>query len=259
MLKTFRGGPCFTSLRLHSVESLNHDTKRFRFALPDQNAVSGLGLASSVLTFCRPNGSFLPVIRPYTPVGDLDEPGFLELVIKQYPQGRASTHIHSLKPGEHLTFVGSMRAYSWKPNETPHAILIAGGAGITPMCQLIRGILKNPEETTKITLLYGVNSDPDALFQKEFAQYEEQFGDRFKVLYTVSRPSNNSPFLKGYVSQEMISSALAESEKGNAKIFVCGPPAFESSMLGSTSPFSRGQSGGILGQLGVAKGQIHKF
>jgi hypothetical protein len=42
---TFKGGPLgFTSLRLHSAEVVNHNTKRLRFELPDPNARSGLSL-----------------------------------------------------------------------------------------------------------------------------------------------------------------------------------------------------------------------
>jgi hypothetical protein len=40
--KVFGKGPAFTSLRLDSVETLSHDTKRFRFALPSETTVSGL-------------------------------------------------------------------------------------------------------------------------------------------------------------------------------------------------------------------------
>lgn len=42
--KTFGYGPSFTSLKLHSVETISPDTKRFRFELPDKEAVSGLSL-----------------------------------------------------------------------------------------------------------------------------------------------------------------------------------------------------------------------
>ena len=42
--RTFGVGPAFKSLELHSVEKLNHDSSRFRFRLPSEDAVSGLGL-----------------------------------------------------------------------------------------------------------------------------------------------------------------------------------------------------------------------
>jgi cytochrome-b5 reductase len=46
-IKIFGRGPAFTSLRLHSVETLSPDTKRFRFELPTADAVSGLPLTGS--------------------------------------------------------------------------------------------------------------------------------------------------------------------------------------------------------------------
>ena len=42
--KAFNGSFGFTSLRLHSIEPVNHNVKRLRFELPYQDAVSGLGL-----------------------------------------------------------------------------------------------------------------------------------------------------------------------------------------------------------------------
>jgi len=43
-VKTFGSGPAFTSLQLQSVEKLNHDSSRFRFSFPKQDAISGLPL-----------------------------------------------------------------------------------------------------------------------------------------------------------------------------------------------------------------------
>ena len=42
--KIFKGGPAFVSLPLESAELVNHNTKRLRFKLPQENAVSGLPL-----------------------------------------------------------------------------------------------------------------------------------------------------------------------------------------------------------------------
>lgn len=47
-----------------------------------------------------------PVIRPYTPTSDEDQKGFLEFIIKRYPEGPMSEHIHSLKPGDTLDTKG---------------------------------------------------------------------------------------------------------------------------------------------------------
>lgn len=42
--KVFTGRPALISLPLESSESVNHNTKRLRFKLPQEDAVSGLPL-----------------------------------------------------------------------------------------------------------------------------------------------------------------------------------------------------------------------
>jgi cytochrome-b5 reductase len=69
--KALGSGLNFISLRLHSSESISPTTKRLRFELSDPKAVSGLNLVSALLMVARPEGRWLPVLRPYTPTGDL--------------------------------------------------------------------------------------------------------------------------------------------------------------------------------------------
>lgn len=67
----FTGGDQgFISLKLESVEIVNHNTKKFRFALPDEDVVSGLKIASALLTKYKGPGMEKPVMRPYTPISD---------------------------------------------------------------------------------------------------------------------------------------------------------------------------------------------
>lgn len=85
--KTF-GGFGFTTLRLQSSTAVNHNTKRLVFEFPDETATSGLSLtctfsdadwgvsrvltvAAALLTISRPEGRWLPVLRPYTPISSL--------------------------------------------------------------------------------------------------------------------------------------------------------------------------------------------
>lgn len=47
--KTFTGGDQgFVSLKLDGIEEVNHNTKRFRFALPSPDEVSGLNIACTL-------------------------------------------------------------------------------------------------------------------------------------------------------------------------------------------------------------------
>ncbi|GKT63386.1 NADH-cytochrome B5 [Colletotrichum tofieldiae] len=242
--KVFGAGPAFVSLPLESSEEVNHNTKRLRFKLPQREAVSGLSLtcetdddltafnetnteAAAVLTMSWPEGRWLPVARPYTPIQPL---------------------------GQKLLFALAIKGHQWKPNSYPHVTLIAGGAGITPIYQLAQGILRNPEDKTAVTLIFGVNSDQDVLLKKELEQFEKEFPGRFKAVYTVSNPLPNSPFRKGYVTKGLLQELGAVPEKGaETKVFVCGPPAMEAALVGKRS------APGVLQQLGYRKDQIHQF
>ena len=58
------------SLRLAEVENINHNTKRFRFELPESDQVSGLTVASAVLTKYKGPNDEKATLRPYTPIND---------------------------------------------------------------------------------------------------------------------------------------------------------------------------------------------
>ena len=204
--------------------------------------MSSLGIASPTL--------FLRCILNLIP----DQRGSIDLMVKQYPNGKASTYLHSLTPGDTLYFLTPVSlGYRWTPNQHPSITLIAGGAGITPIYQLAQGILNNPAEKTKITLIFGVNSDADVLLRKEFRDFEERFPGRFKAVYTVSNPSDGSPFRKGYVTKELLEEIGVGGENRDTKVFVCGPPAMEKALVGAR------KQGGVLEQLGYRKDQIHTF
>jgi cytochrome-b5 reductase len=64
------GDQGFISLKLDSIENINHNTKKFRFALPEGDQVSGLQIASALLTKYKGPQMEKPAIRPYTPVSD---------------------------------------------------------------------------------------------------------------------------------------------------------------------------------------------
>lgn len=69
--KAFTGGDQgFVSLKLEHTENINHNTKKLRFALPNEDDVSGLSVASALITKYKGPEMQKPVIRPYTPTSD---------------------------------------------------------------------------------------------------------------------------------------------------------------------------------------------
>ncbi|KAF5133879.1 NADH-cytochrome b5 reductase 2 [Metarhizium anisopliae] len=251
--KVFGSGPAFFSLPLESADMVNHNTRLLRFKFADKEAVSGLPVNSSVLALSWPEGRWFPVIRPYTPISATDEQGHLDLMVKHYPDGKSSTHLHKLQPGQSLFFVASLKGHRWKADSFPHVTLIAGGAGITPIYQLTQAILRNPQDKTAVTLVFGVNSDRDVLLKEEFQEWEKKFPGRFKAVYTVSNPVEGSPYRKGYVTKDLLREVTPSPAGSETMVFVCGPPSMEKALVGD------GRRRGILQELGYRKDQICQF
>lgn len=183
-------------------------------------------------------------------------------MVKHYPGGKQSTHMHSLQPGDKLIFA-PIKGYAWTPNKHAHVALIAGGAGITPMYQLSRGILGNPEDRARVTLVWGVNTDDDIFLRDEFAALERKFPGRFRAIYAVAEPGPGSKHAAGFITAQVLEGAglgAAEREKdgGDVKVLVCGPPPMEKAIAG-TKGWGGKVNGGVLAELGFTPDQIHRF
>lgn len=60
-----------------------------------------------------------------------------------------------------------------------------GGSGITPMLQIIKAILKNPDDLTSIRLLYANRSVDDILLREELESIRDAYPHRVKIWYTL--------------------------------------------------------------------------
>ncbi|KAF2259553.1 NADH-cytochrome b5 reductase 3 [Lojkania enalia] len=260
--KAFTGGEQgFLSLVLENYEVLNHNTKRLTFKLPEADMESGLPVSSAVITKYKGPEMEKPVIRPYTPTSDVDAKGFVEFVIKKYPNGPMSQHMHAMEPGQRLDIKGPIPKYPWSPNKHEHIVMIAGGTGITPMWQVANHIFKNPEDRTKITLVYGNVSEEDILLKKELEHLENTYPQRFRAFYVLDNPPESWQGGKGYVTKELLKTVMPEPKEGDKiKVFVCGPPGMYKAISGGKkSPTDQGELSGMLKELGYSKDQVYKY
>jgi len=140
---------------------------------------------------------------------------------------------------------------------------VAGGAGITPMFQTLRSVLDNPEDKTRVSLIYANKTESDILLRKELDAMASQHPDQFTTTYVVNDTKSNDKNLeKGYVTKEILSKALpAKLESEDVKVLVCGPPAMLNAIAGAKGGmgWTQGKVGGILKDLGLTEKQVHKF
>lgn len=187
--------------------------------------------------------------------------GYLDLLVKVYPNGVMSSHMHEMKVGEELAMKGPIPKYPWTANKHSHVALISGGTGITPMYQVARAILNNPDDKTKVTLVFANVSEADILLKKEWEELENKFPQQFRAFYVLDKAPKGWKGNTGYITKELLKTVLPEPKEENIKVFVCGPPGMYKAISGGKkSPSDQGElDGSYLEQLGYTKDQVYKF
>lgn len=189
-----------------------------------------------------------------------DAKGYIDLLVKQYPNGPMSTHLHNMAPGQRLDFKGPLPKYPWSENKHEHIGLIAGGTGISPMYQLIRNIFNNPNDKTKVTLVYGNVTEEDILLKHQLSELENTYPQRFRAFYVLDNPPKEWVGNGGFITKDLLKTVLPEPKTGNIKLFVCGPPGLMKAISGNkVSPKDQGELTGALKELGYTSEQVYKF
>ncbi|BBN13705.1 cytochrome-b5 reductase [Marchantia polymorpha subsp. ruderalis] len=249
--------------KLEKIEQLSHNTKMLRFGFDDANAVSGLSVASCLLTRARignegKDGKPNYVIRPYTPVTSPDVKGYFDLVVKIYPEGKMTQHMAKLGVGDTLEVKGPLPKIPYSPNMKRHIGMVAGGTGITPMFQVIDAILSNESDMTQISLVYA-NVSPDDILLKKTLDDLAASHPNFKVFYVVNNPTANWKGGVGFTTYDTIVKALPPPSD-DTLILVCGPPGMMKAISGDKeSPKNQGELTGLLKSAGYSEHQVFKF
>ena len=144
-------------------------------------------------------------------------------------------------------------------NEFEHVGLIGGGSGITPLYQILRHALKDPNNTTKFTLLYGNLTEDDILLRNEFDSLKKKHPNTFDVVYFVDKKKTKDTSIQsGFVTKDAVAKYLpSATEKGNQiKVFVCGPPGQMKAISGAKAGMKQGELGGALKEAGFTEEQV---
>ncbi|CAF1406781.1 unnamed protein product [Didymodactylos carnosus] len=256
----------FRPLTLSKINDISHNTKMFTFSFEDPKAILNLKTASCTVFKANIDGK--DVIRPYTPTTRPNTQGYLEFVIKNYPQGVMSKYVHNLKKGDKLEIKGPIPKYDYQPNKFENLVLIAGGTGITPMVQIIEEVLYNSKDKTKITLLYANASVDDILLKDDLDKLAQKYPDRFKCYYTVDKLTDASQKKTwkgdtGFVTENMLKKCIPLPSKADDEsllVMVCGPPGFMKLLSGDKTPdYKQGELTGLLKKLGFTEKNAFKF
>jgi len=218
----------FRDFKLVERKQLSHNVAKFKFALLSPTSVLGLPIGQHIS--CRgKDGLGEEVVKPYTPTTLDSDVGHFELVIKMYPQGRMSHHFREMKVGDYLSVKGPKGRFKYHPGQVREFGMLAGGSGITPMFQVARAILENPNDKTNVRLIYANVTYEDILLKEELDGLVSNCPGRFQVYYVLNQPPEAWNGGVGFVSKEMIQ-AHCPAPASDTQILRCGPPPMNKAM-----------------------------
>jgi len=243
------------------VRNASADTKVIKCGLPSPNHVMGLPVTSYVMVSGAKSGDN----SAYTPITTDDQPGFFELLVKGYPEGNVSKYLCSLKEGNFISVQGPVKKLPYTANMKKKIGMIAGGSGITPMLQIIKEILKNPDDKTEVTLIFGNQTPQDILLREDLDQIAASSKGQVKIFYVVDENISNDPAIKhvGYLTADFCQGVLP-APADSTLVYVCGPPPMLKAVAGAKGfvqgrKFGQGHIGGLLEQLGYSIDMVFKF
>lgn len=233
--KALLGAQQWQKFPLVKKDEVTHDTKIFRFALPNPEMELGLPVGKHIKLRFHSDEEKDFVVRPYTPITTEDTKGYFELLIKVYPKGRMGQYLDALDigakvevsgPTGHLNYDRPGHIVAKRPRKTlEYSVkklnMVAGGTGITPMYQVIQHIIANQEDSTQTSMLFGNLSINDILLHNELKKVNEV--DGCKVHFTLDKaPETGWDGSQGYVTGQMISEHLFEPSEDTVTL-LCGP------------------------------------
>ncbi|ODV64383.1 cytochrome-b5 reductase [Ascoidea rubescens DSM 1968] len=206
---------------------LSHNSGIYRFGLPRPNDTLGLPIGQHISIGANINGK--EIVRSYTPTSlDSDSKGYFDLLIKAYPNGNISKLIANLDIGETIKVKGPKGFFVYTPNMVKSFGMVAGGTGITPMYQIIKAIIANPDDNTTVSLIYGNVNEEDILLRSELDKITKEHSN-IKVFYVLDNPPKNWNGGSGYITPDILKAHLPAASL-DSQLLICGPPPMVSAI-----------------------------
>ncbi|MDN4610363.1 ferredoxin reductase [Arthrobacter burdickii] len=166
------------------------------------------------------------VDRSYSLSSSPTQPWTFDITVKRDTTGLVSPWVHeNVRPGTVLEMLGPVGAFHL-PDADRRAryLLLAAGAGITPIMSMVRTIHSLPGQADVVVLYHGAEAGGFA-FHQELA-YIESVDSRVKVFYALgdrSRPESWE-WLSGRLTAAMLDEVAPDAN--GRQVYACGPEGY---------------------------------
>ncbi|KAL3868469.1 hypothetical protein ACJMK2_041270 [Sinanodonta woodiana] len=218
---------------VQSIKQETMDSYRFRISLPP-GATLGMVLGQHLVIRGMVGGEL--VTRQYTPVTNVNQKSYFDLLIKVYPKGKMSRYVNTWQVGTKVEIRGPYGNFTYRANQHRRLFMLAAGTGITPMAQVVQGILDNPDDETFIHLLYSCVTYSSILLKPEIDEWAKFWN--FSVLFCLSHEQDAGNCKYKYrerIHHGRLDFPSLQKEMGqfveHCFVLICGTQSFEEDMI----------------------------
>lgn len=167
-----------------------------------------------------------PFRRAYSIASDCRDRSKVTIAVKRVADGRVSNYVNdALAEGESIQVLGPSGTFGIEPSPeaSRHAVLLAGGSGITPMMAIARAVLAI-EPKSRATLVYGNRAIGDVVFKDALSDLASAHSDRFTLRHVLQNAHEGWTGGCGILERSVVSAELdALAIEPSAEFFLCGP------------------------------------
>lgn len=241
---TFLQSKVWGKATLHGKKIVSWDTRIFTLKLDHAEQRLGLPVGQHLMVRLRDPVTREAIIRSYTPISEINDKGFMEMLVKVYfdtpggKGGKMSQAMDSLPIGHFIEMKGPIGKFEYcghgkctvngKPRQVKNFVMICGGSGITPIYQVFRAIMQNAEDTTQCTVLDGNRLFEDILCKEELDALSNGNDHKCKVLHTLTKANDDWKGLRGRITGKLVEENCRKTKE--TLVLLCGPEAMEKSM-----------------------------
>jgi Na+-transporting NADH:ubiquinone oxidoreductase subunit F len=180
-----------------------------------------------------------PTIRAYSMANYPEEKGIMKFNIRvaspppgtDFPAGKMSSYLFSLKPGDKVTIFGPFGEFFAKETDA-EMVFVGGGAGMAPMRAHIFDQLLRIHTDRKITFWYGGRNQRELFYVDEFDRLAKEH-DNFEWHLALSDQNlegwdGYTGFIHNVLFEEYLKEHRAPED---CEYYMCGPPMMNAAVI----------------------------
>lgn len=115
------------------------------------------------------------LLRPYSPYWSDFQRREFRILVKLQPEGPMSRHLAAVQPNDLLEFRGPIGNYTNDPSLTKCIFILAQGVAIAPTMPLVRAVLENEEDMSRIWHLVCARDLEHVFFREELLEFGQNW------------------------------------------------------------------------------------